>query len=68
MARPARDMAPVYQHLADGWCMKEIADELGIRQQSLQVAMKRHRKRIRARTQENALAMMIARGEVIASR
>lgn len=66
MARPQRDMAPIYQHLADGMPPKEIAASLGIGSDALGAALKRHRRRIRARTQEHALAMLIARGEVIA--
>ena len=66
MSRPRRDMAPIFQRLADGWTAKEIADEQGVTQQSLQTGLHRHRKRLKARTLPNALAMMIARGEVIA--
>ena len=66
MARPQCDMAPIYQHLADGWCLKEIAHERGITVESLRTGLARHRKSIKARSQENALAKLIARGDVIA--
>lgn len=66
MARPQRDMTQIYQHLADGWPPKEIAASLGIGTDALGACLKRHRRRIKARTQEHALAMLIAQGVVIA--
>lgn len=66
MGRRACDMKPIYQRLADGWCLKEIAAERGVEVSSLRTLLGRHRKAIKARSQERALAMMIARGEVIA--
>lgn len=66
MARPVKDVAAIYQRLADGWCLKQIADEHGITVASLRTRLGRHRKTIKARSQENALAMLIAQGVVIA--
>jgi FixJ family two-component response regulator len=59
-------MAPIYQRLADGWVAKEIASDLGMQHHTLLEAINRHRQRLKARTVANALAMMIARGDVIA--
>ncbi len=66
MGRPVKDVAAIYQRLADGWCLKQIADEHGIQVDSLRSRLARHRKSIKARSQENALAKLIARGDVIA--
>lgn len=66
MGRPVKDVAAIYQRLADGWCLKQIADEHGIQVDSLRSRLARHRKSIKARSQENALAMLIAKGDVIA--
>lgn len=66
MARPFKDAASIYQHLADGWNLKTIASDAGIEVASLRSRLARHRKTIKARSQEQALSIMIARGEVIA--
>lgn len=68
MARPRRDMAPIYQRLADGCAPKEIAADMGITANTLNTCLNRHRRRIGARTQEHAVAVMIASGKVIARR
>lgn len=66
MGSAARDCTPIYQRLADGWCMKEIADDEGVTDDAIWLRLRRHRKAINARTTEHALAIMIARGHVIA--
>lgn len=62
MGRPRRDMAPIYQALAAGECVKRLADTLNITPQAVSTALMRHRRMIGVATHAQAMAIMTGRG------